>query len=565
MSAEKLERFGTMLVEGEIITKEQWSEVLDRAAGADKPVESLLIEMKLIDEGQLGELLEFYYRVPYVKLDEFIISMEALHKVPENIARQHGFIPMSVTGREMTVAMADPDDVVAIDTLKYIYKDGPVKIVYATREEIERAIRTYYGAGDSFEDTLRQITRKSSEVRKGAASEDKALESLSGETPVVQLVNRILEAAVEQGASDIHFEPTDRKAIVRFRIDGILHIFLTLPLMTYPSIISRLKIMNTMNIAERRHPQDGRAQIRVKERAVDLRASTFPVIFGEKMVLRILDKSTALANLDKLGFTEENYRVFADLISQPYGMVLVTGPTGSGKSTTLFATLNRLKSIHRNIVSVEDPVEYQVDLVSQAQVNPRAGLDFASSLMYILRQDPDVIMVGEIRDRQTAEMAVQAAMTGHLVLSTLHTNDAVSAVTRLVEMGLPRYLISSVLSGVMAQRLLRCICLQCRQSISADIKVWRNVFGTEDMPAVLYRGRGCPACHGTGYSRRVAVSEVFRMTPDIANLIMEGAGLGRLVEAVRTHGLRSLRDDAKVKVLQGITTIDEVLRTTLKE
>lgn len=563
---DKVESFGKMLIESEFITEAQWKEAVDIYRSTYKSIESILLEQNLIDSGQLGDLLEFYYHVPYVKLEEFIISMDAVHLIPENIARQYLVMPMSIRERELTVAMADPHDIMAHDTIKYIHKDGTIRVVYSSREDVDRAIRTYYGAGDSFEDTVREITKKATEIKQSEKSEDKALEMLSEGTPVIQLVNKVLSEAVENGASDIHFEPTEKKAIVRLRIDGILHIFLTLPITTYPSIISRLKIIHGMNIAERRLPQDGRARIRVKDREVDIRASSFPTTFGEKMVLRLLDRSTALADLDKLGFTEENYRKYVELVSQPYGMVLITGPTGSGKSTTLFATLNRLKSIHKNIISVEDPVEYQIDMVNQAQINPRIGLDFASSLRYILRQDPDIIMVGEIRDGQTAEIAMHAAMTGHMVLSTLHTNDACSSVTRLTEMGIPSYLVASVVSGAMAQRLLRCICVECREEYSIEKKLWSEVFGEEGaVPEKLYRGKGCPACYQTGYSKRVAVTEVFPVTQRIAHLIMNDEGLAKITAAAREDGLRTLREDAKVKVLQGITTVEEVLRTTIRD
>lgn len=563
---DKVESFGTFLIESELISKDQWQQVMEKYKGTYKSIESILLEFKLIDPAELGDLLEFYYHVPYVKLDEFIISMDAIHLIPENIARQYAVIPMSIREKELTIAMADPNDIVALDTIKYIHKDGSIKIVYSSKEEVERAIRTYYGAGESFEDTLREISKKASEIKKTEESEDKALEMLSEGTPVIQLVNKVLSEAVLNSASDIHFEPTEKKAIIRLRIDGILHIFLTLPITTYPSIISRLKIVHGMNIAERRLPQDGRARIKVEGREVDIRASSFPTTFGEKMVLRLLDRSTALADLDRLGFTEENYRKYLDLVTQPYGMVLITGPTGSGKSTTLFATLNRIKSIHKNIISVEDPVEYQIDMVNQAQVNPRIGLDFANSLRYILRQDPDIIMVGEIRDAATAEIGMHAAMTGHMVLSTLHTNDACSTATRLIEMGIPPYLVASVISGAMAQRLLRCICVNCREEIHIDPSAWVDAFGTAgDMPPVLYRGKGCPTCYQTGYSKRVAVSEVFRITPKISRIIMRNEGIAPILAAAREDGLRSLREDAKIKVIQGITTLEEVLRTTLKD
>jgi type IV pilus assembly protein PilB len=563
---DKVESFGTMLIESEFITEEQWKQVLDQYKSTHKSIESIILDLKLISADQLGELLEFYYNVPYVKLDEFIISMDAVHLVPENVARQNALVPMNLKGKELTVAMADPNDILALDTLSLLHKGGTVKVVYASKEDIERAIRTYYGAGDTFEDTVRQISKKTSEAKKSETSEEKALEALSEETPVIQLVNKVLSEAVETGVSDIHFEPTEKKAVIRFRIDGILHIFLTLPITAYPSIISRLKIINGMNIAERRLPQDGRARIKVKEREVDIRASTFPLVYGEKMVLRLLDRSTALASLDKLGFLEENYRRYIDLISQPYGMVLITGPTGSGKSTTLFATLNRLKSIHKNIISVEDPVEYQIDMVNQAQVNARIGLDFANSLRHILRQDPDVIMIGEIRDKTTAEICFHAAMTGHMVLSTLHTNDACSSVTRLIEMDVPPYLVASVISGAMAQRLLRCVCIDCREELDIDEKIWKEIFGTIDgMPGKIYRGKGCPKCYGTGYLKRVAITEIFRMSPKIAQLVMDRQSTSKIIEVARGEGLKSLREDAMIKVAQGITTLEEVLRTTLRD
>ncbi|MCL5773333.1 MAG: GspE/PulE family protein [Firmicutes bacterium] len=561
MNDPKLIQFGQTLIDAEIVTAEQWKAALERKKATDLPIQKILLDMGLVTEDESEQLLELYYGAPHVKLSEYILEREALELVTEDICRHSNAIPMSISANELMVAMSDPKDIVTIDTMRQL-SGKDIKVVYSSPEEIAKALDMYYAGSDSVDSGLKKIARKSeSSSKKKGGEELNILKELSEEAPVVQLVNDILVKAIQARASDIHFEPTKSELMVRFRIDGILRVFLSVPLALHPAVISRLKVMGAMDITEKRLPQDGRAEIRIRDRVIDLRMSTLPLIFGEKLVIRILDKRMAVLSLDRLGFCKDNLEKLKSLVGKAQGMILVSGPTGSGKTSTTYAIGNKLRSIEKNIISVEDPVEYQIDLVNQVQVQPRAGLDFATSLRAILRQDPDIILVGEIRDLETAQMAVHAALTGHVVLSTIHTNDSPTALTRLIDMGIPPFLIAAAVSGVISQRLIRLICPQCKEEYTPIPGEWESVFGMEfPVPPKVYRGIGCKNCNRTGYYGRTAVSEVMMVTEKIRTALITNPSSDNLVKSAKDEGLLTMRDDALIKVSDGTTTLEEILR-----
>ncbi|HPT63873.1 MAG TPA: GspE/PulE family protein, partial [Candidatus Atribacteria bacterium] len=432
----------------------------------------------------------------------------------------------------------------------------------APPEEIERIIDTYFGTKESVDEILRGIEEKEQVALKEEVKEIEIgqLKALGEEAPIIQAVNMFILQAIRAGASDIHLEPQDKEVRIRFRIDGILHDISSTSSRVHPALVSRIKILSRMDIAERRLPQDGRFQIRMDNRTVDFRVSSLPTIFGEKIVMRILDKSALLLNLDKLGFEPDDLKKFIRLIKYPYGMVLLTGPTGSGKTTTLYSALNFINKPELNIITVEDPVEYQLPGINQVQINPKIDFSFANALRSIMRQDPDIIMVGEIRDRETAEIAIHAALTGHLVLSTLHTNSAAGAITRLQEMGVPSYLISSALLGVVAQRLVRKICSHCRTELEIEGEAALKLTGGKEEKLILHRGEGCNMCNKTGYRGREAVNEVLVVDDDIRSLILKNATERELTAKAVEKGMLTLEENAIQKVLKGITTLEEMYR-----
>lgn len=557
----KLTQFGQTLIDAEIVTHEQWKAALERKKATDLPIQKILLDMGLVTEEESEQLLELYYGAPHVKLTEYILEREALELLTEDLCRHSSVIPMSLSGNELMVAMSDPKDIITIDTVGH-FTGKDIKVVYSSPEEISKALDMYYAGADSVDSGLKKVARKAeSGSKKKGIEEISILKELSEEAPVVQLVNDILIKAIQARASDIHFEPTKSELMVRFRIDGILRVFISVPLALHPAVISRLKVMGAMDITEKRLPQDGRAEIRIRDRVIDLRMSTLPLIFGEKLVIRILDKRMAVLSLDRLGFCKENLEKLKSLVVKAQGMILVSGPTGSGKTSTTYAIGNKLRSVEKNIISVEDPVEYQIDLVNQVQVQPRAGLDFATALRSILRQDPDIILVGEIRDLETAQMAIHAALTGHVVLSTIHTNDSPTALTRLIDMGIPPFLIAAAVSGVISQRLIRTICPQCKEEHSPLPGEWEAVFGMEfPVPPKVYRGIGCKNCNRTGYYGRTAVSEVMVVSEKIRTALITNPSSDNLVKWAKDEGLLTMRDDALIKVSEGTTALEEILR-----
>lgn len=555
----------------DVLTDAQRANVEQALAGSRKSISAVLVEMGIITPGESKEVLELLYNAPFVRLASHILNPEAIRLVPEHLARKHRVIPLDIEGRTITVAMADPADIVMLDDLKAVTNCEIVPLV-AEESDIVEAISQYYRGKSSLADAAVKLedSDEASEVRNGSDSEELQIDDLRNlgeQAPVVEMVNQIIYKAAKAGASDIHIEPTREGLTVRFRIDGVLRDSVTIPRSAKAAIISRVKIMSRMDIAEKRLPQDGRFQARVDGKEIDFRVSTLPGVLGEKVVTRLLDNSKGVRELCKLGMEEDDYQRLLKLIQKTTGIVIVTGPTGSGKTSTLYSILDMIKSSEKNIITIEDPVEYRLDRIYQVQVNPKAGLDFAGVLRSVLRQDPDIIMVGEIRDTETAQLATRAALTGHLVLSTLHTNDAAQAITRSVDLGLNRYLISATYNGVVAQRLMRRLCERCKKPVRARKEALeilgeagRYLEGTEIFEAV-----GCSNCNNLGYHGRDGVYEVLSLgSAKMKDFVLTGASAQEVFAAGKEEtGARSLMENAIRKVARGETSLDEVIRVTL--
>src|SRR5579884_1435030 len=535
-------QLGEILVARGVITREQLAEAL-AAQRLNKKRLGENLRMMGITSDKIAEALSEQLGLPLVRLSRLTLDEAVLQAIPEQVARRHQAIPISLTDSRITVALVDPLDVLAVDDIRR--RTGrEVNVVITPADDFNVAINQYPALDESVEEAIRDVAVTAVE-----------------EAPIVRLVSLIISKAVRQRASDIHIEPQERHLRVRYRIDGLLVTVMTPPRHVQAAVVSRLKILANLNIAERRLPQDGRIQLRVDEKEVDIRVSTVPTVYGEKVVLRLLDRSNAMVVLDRLGLGADNRGRLEALVRRPHGIFLLTGPTGSGKTTTLYAILNSLNAPDRNILTIEDPVEYHIAGISQVAVNPRAGLTFAGGLRAFLRQDPDIIMVGEIRDGETAAIAVQAALTGHLVLSTLHTNDAPGAVTRLVDMGVEPFLVASTLLGAAAQRLVRVLCIECKErtALPPDVAArfgWR----LDDRPAAVYTARGCPACGHTGYRGRTALFELMAMTEEMQELVVRRAPDHELRAAAARAGMRSLLEDGVQKVRDGVTSVEEILR-----
>jgi general secretion pathway protein E len=476
------------------------------------------------------------------------------------------FVPIAIDEGTLKIAIADPDNFYAVDTLRLAYSLN-VQTCLGRAEDITDAIDRLYGSGTESMDTIIEEADKNVETLTVYDFDENAdhLRDMASEAPIIRLVNRLILNAIEQRASDIHLEPFEKVFKVRYRIDGVLHNMDSPPARLQAAIISRVKIMAKLDIAERRLPQDGRIKLKIADREIDFRVSTLPTLFGESLVMRILDRENLILDFKTIGFPDDVLAGYLDLIRQPYGMILVTGPTGSGKTSTLYATLARINSPENKIIALEDPVEYQLTGINQIQVNAKIGLNFAKGLRSIVRQDPDIILVGEIRDHETAEIAIQSALTGHLLFSTLHTNDAVGAITRLLDMKVESFLLSSTLLGVLAQRLVRVICPACKKEVETEDALMRSLrAGTPELAdARFYMGQGCPECRNTGYKGRIAIFEFMRIDEDIRRLIVSHSGTGELRKSALAQGLVTLRQDGWRKVREGITTISEVLKVTL--
>lgn len=547
-------RLGDLLIEAKIITEKQLEKALNLQRTTSKKLGELLIDEGFVKEKQIIEVLEFQLGIPHIDLEKYFIDSEIPRLITEKIAKRHILIPIKKEHRKLTVAMSDPLNIFAIDDVK-IATGLDIDVAISTKQQILNAIDKYYGR-ESTEKAIEDF-KKEFQIENIKDIENQMTDDIHN-APTVRLVNSIIKQAVKSKASDIHIEPLEKKLRIRFRIDGELQEIMSIAKTTQASIISRIKILGKMDIAEKRIPQDGRIEIVVDGKEIDIRISILPTVHGEKVVLRLLDRNNFVLSKNELGFTEENLNSFDKIIKNPYGVILVTGPTGSGKTTTLYAILKELNEINRNIITIEDPVEYRLDGISQVQVNNKAKLTFSSGLRSILRQDPDVIMIGEIRDAETAHIAVRAAITGHLVLSTMHTNDTASTVTRLVDMDIEPYLVSSSVVGVIAQRLIKKICVNCKESY-IPTNTEKSLLKIDD-DVSIYKGKGCSVCNHTGYKGRQAVHEIMPINETLRLLIDEKTSIDKIRKTAFDQGMVSLKESCKQLVLQGITTVDEMVR-----
>jgi type IV pilus assembly protein PilB len=571
-------RLGDILIKEDIITLDQLKNAIEEQRRTGKRLGEALLNLGYINEYQLVEFLSKQFGVPAVNLDEFEISLDVIKTVPRETALKYNLIPINKTGSTLVLAMSDPSNIFAVDDLKFATGNN-IEVVVASERAIKKAIDFYYGTegewknknkaqepdGHDIDQMMHALEDYVVELGQEPSLDDMDLERASEEAPVVKLVNHILFDSVKKGASDIHIEPYEKDYRIRYRIDGVLYDVMHPPAQLKNAVSSRVKIMSNLDIAERRLPQDGRIKVRIgKDRTMEYRVSVCPTIFGEKIVLRLLDKESLQLDLTKLGFEESQLEEFKKAIYKPYGMVLITGPTGSGKTTTLYSSLIDLNKPGVNICTAEDPVEYSLLGINQLQIHEAIGLTFSSALRAFLRQDPDIILVGEIRDYETAEIAIKAALTGHLVLSTLHTNDAPSTVTRLLNMGVEPFLVTASVNVIVAQRLIRKVCSDCKSEVEVNPQVLIDL-GVPPKEVSEYRvfsGKGCKTCNQTGYKGRIAVHELMVMTDELKEFILSGASaLDLKREAVR-QGMLTLRQSALRKLKRGITTIEEVVRNT---
>ncbi len=551
-------RLGDLLLEVEMITPNQLESAIEVQKKTGEKLGSILTKLGYVTEDDIIQVLEFQLGIPHVKLEKYNIDKSAYLAIPESIAKRYGLIPIKKEKGTLTVAMSDPLNVFAIDDLN-IYSGLEIQPVIASFDDISRAIDKYYSAQKAMKAVEEFKKEQVSTIKINSdTSEDHNIEEINN-APAVKVINSIIEQAVRSRASDIHIEPFEEYIKIRFRTDGQLCEIMRPEIDIMPAISARIKIIGGMNIAEKRLPQDGRISIEVDGKEYDLRVSILPTIFGEKIVIRIADKKAFVLSRSQLGFNDYEEKQFHKMLLNPHGIILVTGPTGSGKTTTLYSAISEINSPDINIITVEDPVECVIDGVNHVQVNAKTGMTFAAGLRSILRQDPDVIMIGEIRDRETAEIAVRAAITGHLVLSTLHTNDAPSSVLRLVDMGIEHYMVSSSIVGVIAQRLYKKICNNCKMDYSANDDE-KTILGITDKELVLYKGRGCPMCSHTGYRGRHGVYELISITKKHKELINNKCSEEEFRNYSIENGMVTLRDNLVKKVLAGDTTIDELVR-----
>ncbi|HEX2092718.1 MAG TPA: type IV-A pilus assembly ATPase PilB [Longimicrobiaceae bacterium] len=560
------DRVGDQLVHEGLISREQLTRALEDARVNGTRVGFSLIKLGFVGEQDLVRSLARQFRVPAVDLERVKLDPKLLKLVPGEIALKHMVLPLRRVGRTLTVAMANPTDLGVIDDLKFVTRFDIEPVLageFTLRKTIERE---YDSADEKINDLLKQFEQEDLEVLESEEEELSvgALQAQVDEVPVVKLINGILTDAVHRGASDIHFECYEKEIRVRYRVDGVLQEIMRPPVKMKAALISRFKILSDLNIAERRVPQDGRIKLRVGRRIIDFRVSTLPTLFGEKIVLRILDKGNLTLDLEKFGMESKAEQDFMRAIMNPYGMVLVTGPTGSGKTTTLYSALSKINTPEVNIMTAEDPVEYNLYGINQVQVRTEIGMTFAAALKAFLRQDPNIIMVGEIRDIETGSIAIKAALTGHLVLSTLHTNDAPSTITRMIDMGIEPFNVASAVNLITAQRLLRRICSKCKEPVTYPAEYLRAAGLADEEVATLtfYRGQGCDQCGGSGYKGRQGLYEVMAMSPTLRRMILQGASTAELQKQAISEGMLTLRMDGLRKVARGITTLEEVVKET---
>jgi type IV pilus assembly protein PilB len=553
-----VKQLGDILLEDGLVTQQQLFDAYDEHQRLGRALGRVLVDSGVLTESQLVAALAQQIGMRFVDLTDFAVDGAALLLVPQAVCRRYNALPIGWDDGHLLVAMSDPANVFALDDIRSI-TNADVRPVVATKSDVVAAINRYFRADSDLDDLTMALDHDEEESLDG-------LKEVTEEAPIVKFVNLLITQAINDRASDIHIEPTERDLRVRFRIDGVLHDIMRSPRNIQSGVISRLKIMAEINIAERRIPQDGRLSVTVTGKKIDLRVATLPTVWGEKVVMRVLDNSTAMLTLADLGFSDDNYERYSQSFTKPYGMILVTGPTGSGKSTTLYATLNIVSRPEVNVITVEDPVEYRIPGINQVQTNVKAGLTFAAALRSILRSDPDVVLIGEIRDHETAQIAIEAALTGHLVLTTLHTNDAPSAITRLTEMGIEPFLVGSALDAVLAQRLARRLCSKCKEEYVPEPSLllsarfpWQD---GEPLPT-LHRPIGCSACSKTGYKGRLALHEVMSVTEDIERMAVSGASSVDIKKIAVEQGMRTLRLDGMDKVLECVTSIEEILRVVV--
>lgn len=549
MKAKSRKRLGDLLVEAGVINEQQLDYALKNKS-RDEKLGDFLIKESVLTEQQLIEVLEFQLGIPHITLNKYAIDPELLQLVPRELAKRANIMPVRRDKNKLLIAMSDPMDYFAIEEVR-MATGCQIETSIAAKDDLYRTITKYYDLQASMDAALSEVFVNTTEVQQEITDEDSA---------IVRLVNQIIANGVAQRASDIHFDPQETDYKVRYRVDGVLKTERSLPKYMQNMMTARVKIMGGLNITENRIPQDGRIKVNVEFKSIDIRLSTLPTVYGEKIVMRILDVSNAATAISQLGFTEKNEALFEKMIAKPNGIVLITGPTGSGKSSTLYAALSNLNNEGVNIITVEDPVEYQLNGVNQIQVKEEVGLTFAAGLRSILRQDPDIIMIGEIRDLETAQIATRASLTGHLVLSTLHTNSAIESVSRLQDMGIEPFLISSSLVGVMAQRLVRKICRDCGTEVEPTIRE-KEIFADNGLIVEKVRkGRGCSACGNTGYRGRLAIHELLPVDRELKDLILNRASGNDIRDYMQQSGYNTLLQDGLQKVLQGVTTTEEVLR-----
>ena len=546
-----------LLNEG-VITKATLEKAREEMKRTGLRMEKAFEKLGYITEEDIVKVCATSMGLPYVNLNDYVIDTEMLKLIPEQMVKKYRVVPLFKISNTLTVGMVDPRDVKVLDQIRKASDVEMIEPVVVSEKGVQRVLDFYYGVAGSVEEIAQSF-----EDEEIVHLEEKDLMTISDEAPVVKLVNVIITKAVKESASDIHIEPEENCVRVRNRVDGLLSEMTTLSKKLQSAIISRIKVLSKMDIAESRKPQDGRIQLKLENRDLDIRVSTFPTVHGENVVMRLLDRSAVLLGLKQLGFLEQENITFEKLIRSPNGIVLVTGPTGSGKTSTLYSALTTISSMEKNIVTIEDPVEYELPLIRQTQVNPKADITFANGLRGILRQDPDIIMVGEIRDKETADVAIQASLTGHLVFATLHTNDAPSALARLVDMGIEPFLISSSVIGVLAQRLIRVICDKCKekyvpsQSVLDDLGLKKGT--------VFYRGKGCKKCQDSGFKGRTGVFELLIIDKEIRKMVDAKCSADEIRQKAGERGMKGLYADALIKAQEGVTTLEEVLRITVME
>ncbi len=555
-----MKQLGDILLEGGHVTRDQLATAVEEQRRLGRSLGRVLVDMGMLSEGQLVAALATQIGLKFVDLSDYPVDGSAVSRVPDHVSRRHNALAIGYEDGKLVVAMADPANVFAVDDIRSM-TGLEVKTVVATKADVIAAINRYHRGDDEMDELT-------SAIDVGADDDDdlSKVTEIVEDAPIVKFVNLLITQAIQDRASDIHIEPAEKDLRVRFRIDGVLHEVMRSPKTITSGVTSRLKIMADINIAERRIPQDGRLSVNANGKKIDLRVATLPTVWGEKIVMRILDNSTAMLKLSDLGFGEENYGVYSKSFVKPYGMILVTGPTGSGKSTTLYATLNIVSRPEVNVITVEDPVEYRLPGINQVQTNAKAGLTFAAALRSILRSDPDIVLLGEIRDQETAHIAIEAALTGHLVLSTLHTNDAPSAIVRLTEMGVEPFLVGSALDCVLAQRLARRLCPKCKEAYQPSreqLVDMRFPWSPDEPLPTLYRPIGCSACSKTGYKGRLALHEVMAVSEEIERLTVEHASAMAIGNVAREQGMITLRDDGLAKVKAGHTSMEEILRVVV--